>query len=251
MKRFILGSLVLVIALGAGIAQADFIDLPVKWSQPPDMTTSGGIDIRAEHPWPGGGSVIADDWVCDSTGDIVAVRWWGSYGIDLDPQLPNKSLPYPGLTDPTGTNPLLFEMSFHSDATVPEAGNTGNPDGGYTFPVWAQEHFIGTDFNGEKVYRYDAVIPLAYRFHQEAGNTYWIDIQLDVGYHGYPYNSWGWHSSIGPYGNKAVQSTTSHYTGWSAVCHDMAFELMVPVPAAVILGILGLGVAGIKLRKYA
>ena len=52
--------------------------------------------------------------------------------------------------------------------------------------------------------------------------------------------------------NVLMASSYSQYTGLG---HDVGKStqdfVLVPVPAAVILGILGLGVAGIKLRKYA
>ena len=275
MKRFILGSLVLVvIGLAAGIAQADPIGLPVKWSQLPDVTTIEGFDVWAEHPtgspgaaWPG--QVVADDWECTTPDKVVAVRWWGSYFKD------------PAYDQGTG-NQVRFELSFHYD--IPQDGSTPSEPGDSIYlwdNVWAQEDvMVDTsgdpveDAWGKQVYVYNAYLPIPFdqQTLKENGpydpgdpgyGIFWIDIEWDIRnitpngilpprnqadqYYGY----WGWHTAGVRENVDSAVTGPFHDGPWSNICHDMAFEIMVPVPAAVILGILGLGVAGIKLRKYA
>src|SRR5262245_57699093 len=85
MKHTIRKQLSLVIGIAALVsfvrpASADFIPLPVKWSQPIVYDASGtviiGKDRLSDHT---AGVVRADDFVCDTPLPIVAVRWWGSY----------------------------------------------------------------------------------------------------------------------------------------------------------------------------
>lgn len=274
MKRFILGSLVLVIVLGAGIAQADFIDLPVKWSQMPQMDPAKAGFKRAEHPEAWNGQIVADDWLCVDPDPVVAVRWWGTY---LNPALdPNPFNP----VNPAPPQWVDFEIVFHSDDPLVQ-----QPDGSWVNsqrypystplaplspivglePYWnfvqAQEEFVTTLSAGPgqpsyNLYRYDAYLPTP--FEQEQGTIYWIDIEYDEQHlgqqQGSTTDSWAWNTSLDAWNDKAVYGPhhIASYPDWNEFeCHNMAFELMVPVPAAVILGILGLSVAGIKLRKYA
>ena len=104
-------------------AMAGHIDLPVKWSQLPDMGETA-FDLRAEHPVADGGQVVADDWMCNSPLPIVAIRWWGSY---LNPAY-----------EPTAIRNLPFELSIHTGDSVPPP----NSEPGFDpeiFMVTAQE----------------------------------------------------------------------------------------------------------------
>ena len=254
MKRFILGSLVLIIVLAGGIAQADHIGLPVKWSQLPDLYYGSASRARAEHPQAWGGQIVADDFLCESPLPVVAVRWWGSY---LDTTL-----------EPTGGSRYLdFEIVFHTDDPLDLTQSPPVNSQGYEYStpldvissswhyVEAQEEFYGVvtapgqpSYN---LYEYNAYLPVP--FEQVEGTIYWIDIEYDEqGNHGQAVGDiWAWNSSTFSWNDKAVYGPT-HNGAWTVVpCHNMAFELMVPVPGAVLLGILGLSVAGIKLRKYA
>jgi hypothetical protein len=80
---FTLGFAVLVLL--AQSALADFIPLPVKWSQPIGFNPTNGLiigkDRLSDHTafGPNGGVVRADDFICNTPLPIVAVRWWGSY----------------------------------------------------------------------------------------------------------------------------------------------------------------------------
>jgi len=181
MKRFILGSLVLVIiGLAAGIAQADFIPQPVKWSQRPDMDISSAGYKRSEHPEAWTGQMVADDWMCNDPDPVVAVRWWGMY-------LNANAAPTDGDGDGIPDSRYLnFEIVFHSDDPLVQ-----NPDGswspnsqGYTYStplnmltgydiVSAQESYYGTVPDGPTdpgwiVYEYNAWLEVP--FEQEHGS---------------------------------------------------------------------------------
>ena len=256
MKRFILGSLVLVIVLAASVAQADMSDLYPKYSQLPDYTQYSYI---SEHPQIAGSTIVADAWLCNDPAPVQGVRWWGVY---RDAAAESAS---------TGT--IDFELSFHNDRVLVP----GEP---YPMPgallalrmVQATETATGfTNSEGLNVYMYEVDLrPYGYEFSQTPGKWYWLDVAYDTSGNGNPppgINTWAWQMDGAgyPYNNGAAVYTDcaqggTHAAGpWydltgnagGTVCHDMAFEILVPVPGAVLLGILGLSVAGIKLRKYA
>ena len=217
-----------VVGLLGGPAVAGHIGLPIKWSQLPDMGATG-VDIRAEHPLPSGGQVVADDWECTDPRPVIAVRWWGSY---LD-----------ATYEPTATRHLPFELSFHTGDTTSPPDSTPGP---YIKQfVSAQEHFFGVDGvgMGNNVYEYNAYLPDP--FEQIVGDVYWLDVELDIGALGWPMNTWGWHNTDMPWRDTAVSSTQTHGGAWVKLDEDMAFELMVvPEPLTglgMLMAIAGLG----------
>jgi len=232
MKRLITIYLIgLITWLGAaGIAQADPIGLPVKWSQLPDMDT--GTDYLSVHQT--NGPVVVDDFLCTSPLPIVALHWWGSY-LDGAPVIE-------GLKS--------FEVSFHPDGV-----GVSEPGQPYDFQIiQAQETFYGTTNAREDVYEYWAYLDTSWE--QVEGRTYWFDVAYNMAQGP---REWGWHESYQHWGDWAVQTGPGgspggnpHLGPWVQLTDkDMAFEVMVPVPGAILLGILGLSVAGIKLRKFA
>lgn len=210
---------------------AGHIDLPVKWSQLPEMGTAA-YDLRAEHPIEPGGQIVADDWMCNDPNPIIAVRWWGSY---LNPQY-----------EPTAQRYLPFEMSIHVGDTEPPPSSTPGPLD-KLFMVSAQEHWYGADANGINVYEYNVYIE---PYYQTMDQVYWLDIELDVGSLGWPYYTWGWHNTYQPWGDKTCFSTVSHDGPWNIDCDGQAFELMVPEPGSFISLTCGaLGLAGWMLKR--
>lgn len=220
------------VGLVTGLASpvfADFIDLPLKWSQPiTDLDSNGVIDgvlVSSDHTVVG---VKADDFTSDGR-PIVAVRWWGGYISDLAPRLN-------GFTGP-------FDISFHlSDANPPPYGTNAVHPGSLPMDpylvlyqnVTAQEVFVGTNSAGMFVYRYDAYLPLA--FNETAGVEYFIDIDKPTG------ETWGWQTiniSLSPIQDWAANTAGNHVGPWSSLPDDLAFELMVPEPSAMLLVALG------------
>jgi len=71
---------VIVIVAVTGTAFAGPFNLPIKWSQRPNMET--GIDYGSMRDW----YVVADDFECQDPRPVVHVHWWGSYWSGQDPQ---------------------------------------------------------------------------------------------------------------------------------------------------------------------
>jgi hypothetical protein len=227
------GAIILNAAVIAPV-YADYITLPVKWSQPIawDGSQIVGVDYLSNHDF---GNVRADDFLCNDARPIGAVRWWGSY-VGHSTQRPDTI----GFTMP-------FDVSFHWSTAN---GNPGiHP---FSLPVngaplslqtvLAQQTFVGYDQFGEAVYRYDAY--LSQPFAQTPGTEYFLDIDQPGT------EDWGWHaattqnldwSALAPNHNGVWQTPGSPY--------DLAFELMViPEPSGVTLSLLGLCVLGLWQR---
>jgi hypothetical protein len=226
-----------VVGMACGLTAsswADYITLPVKWSQP--ITTNGVavtgpgpfadtidlFDVSSDHT---ANIVRADDFTSNGR-PIVAVRWWGSY--IGEPQRTN------GYTGP-------FDISFHlSDGTAhPFSKPVSTPLVIYT-PITAQEVFVGVDTAGDSVYRYDAYLTTP--FNEQAGVEYFIDIDKPTG------EGWGWHmTTLQKQDFSAVAPT--HTGPWFNENFDLAFELMwVPEPSTGLLLLLG-GAASLGRRR--
>jgi hypothetical protein len=235
MKRLILASLC-VLLFAAGSAWADFINLPVKWSQVP--WDKNGSDWLSDHR---SGQVIADDFLCYTPEPIVAVRWWGSYKHDTEPRKPGRTGP--------------FDISFHNSLGLHPGSLPGPLITMYT--VNAQEVFVGLDNSGEPVYRYDAYLTNAagalepfdqWRYsHDQQYNMG----ELFIGICKPTLQNWGWHEVALPHPIlDFAAAALGHNDPWDrAGCGtDMAFELMViPEPATVCL--LGLGALSLLRRR--
>lgn len=230
------------------VAIASPIDLPVKWSQPPDMVF--GIDYLSMHRVTG--PVVVDDFRSNGM-PIVGFHWWGSY-FQNDPNL-----------GPTQDRNVQFEISFHPD--VP-AGNDPNytfstPGQPYQFQlVTAEESFFGTTQSQQRVYEYWALLNTPWT--EVAGNIYWVDFAWVAG----QFNTdpsgiiWGLHESSVHWNDSAVTTNppspggNPHLGPWMLVGvgqRDMAFEVLgqVPEPSTMLLigsGLLGL--AGYGRKKF-
>jgi hypothetical protein len=233
-KSLILAAVVVMSAAVTAPVFADFIPLEVKWSQPIVWDLGGGpilgVDRLSDHT---AGIVRADDFLCNDPRPIVAVRWWGSYiGPDQTPR-PNT----PGFTVP-------FDISFHLSTA------NGNPSiHPLSLPtdpflslqtVFAQQFFVGFDVIGEAVYRYDAY--LQDPFNQIPGTEYFLDIDQPL------HENWGWHETT--IANLDYPAWAPGHGGpWANdPPHDLAFELMVPEPSGLTLGVLGLGLLWVLQR---
>lgn len=216
------------------IAFADFIHLPVKWSQPIETNDDGAIlgVARASDdtiPW-----VMADDFLCNDPLPVMAVRWWGSYYA-----APQKQ-------DSVGFT-VAFDIGFHSSSFPDVSHPNSKPVNALLFQsVLAQEEFVGIDGTGDFVYRYDAYLTTP--FPQVPGTEYFISIDKPTG------EGWGWQDSAGPHPQLdwAALSPFGDNGPWFTFNPktDLAFEIMIPEPNTAALSLLGGGLLlGIVLRR--
>ncbi len=172
MKRLILTSCWCVLLFAASSVWADFIDLPVKWSQPPAFDT--GLDYISNHP---SNITRADDFICEDYDPIVAVRWWGFYLGETS-----------AMEEQHGFWKAM-DISFHlSNLGQHPSSLPLNPYLSLQ-TVLAQEWSTGLfDSQGEPVYEYNA--HLVDPFHQELDVEYFIDIDDPIE------TNWGWHEAV-------------------------------------------------------
>ena len=212
-------------------ASADYIPLPITWSQQPNDPEGGD--------WASNGmsQTVADDFLCADPDRIKAVRWWGGYSGETAAPRPD------GYTGP-------FQIAFYfSTPGQPEPhpySLPGNQVAFYT-DLTAQEVWVDVDGTGEFVYRYDAYLPTAFdqwawSQHPDNGipGELWISIAKtnDV--------DWGWEAALvaHPVLDYAAYATIGGGWLWqSSQITDMAFELMTPEPAT--LALVGLGLTGL------
>ncbi len=231
LRRFIIAAL--LFALTSLQSLADYINLPIKWSQPigPSAVQPGriyGTDRLSDHTFD---TIRADDFLCTDPDPIVAVRWWGSYlpetifsGLQPRPTTPGYTVP--------------FDISFHLSTFPNEPHPFSRPGPLLSLQgVLAQEEFVGIDDTGHYVYRYDAYLPQP--FYQQGTHANPIEYFLDIDKPSH--EMWGWHET--PYGGLDFPAVgTTHIGPWANdPPHDLAFELMtVPEPSsAAFIGLAG------------
>jgi len=215
------------IALSAAFftpARADFINLPVKYSQPIGFDAEGliiGSDFSSDQTL---NTVKADDFTDNYNDPIVAVRWWGSYG--------NTAQQTDGFVGP-------FDISFHLSDGAPHPFSLPVNASLALYVVTAQQAFVGLDESGEPVYRYDAYLPTP--FPESAGTEYFMAIDKPGSV-----PLWGWHESPGPHPILDYAALGASHNGpWQTLATDtdFAFEIMMPEPAGLSL----LVIAGLPL----
>ena len=175
----------------------------VKWEQPPDLTPTG-MDVLSAVP-----TVLADDFLCNVTGQITTIDIYASWYHDL----------FPG-----GPENIAFMLSFHED--IPDPDGAG-PEFSRPGPVICVQQFGPGEFLVEPVMQgpegwYDPTtdyyefpgdeVCWKYTFHPtepcwvqngtgEEPHVYWLDVQalpIDQGFY------WGWKSAMTHWNDDAV-----------------------------------------------
>jgi len=201
------------------------VGIGYKWIQKPDLSTEG-IDINASEPF-----ILADDFLCTTTGPITDIHLWGSWKFDEMPQM-----------DPHN---VWFRLSIHED--IP-AGTGGVP---YSRPgnvLWMREFTPGSFgaipyamqilegwmnppqdyiFPGDYTcWQYDFLIEdgqFYQRGTEEEPIIYWLDVQampMDQAF------QFGWKTSVEHWNDDAVWGIgVEPYTGpWNELVYPPMHE---------------------------
>lgn len=193
-----------------------------KWTQWPDLTENG-IDINCtSNAPPPNPFLLADDFLCTSTGPITNITIWASWK--------NDSIP--------GNNPsnVIFTLSIHTDTTNTSPPFNSMPGTCLWTNTFVPGRFICTQvttnkyeywwnpsdptavFPGDQTcYRYDFHIPPAQAFNQQGTPNkpivYWLDVQARPGGGTAPHKL-GWKTSTNHWHDDAVWVMASEpYSG--------------------------------------
>jgi hypothetical protein len=197
-----------------------------KWEQLPDLSTNG-MDVNdtmfTTQPPPY--YLLADDFICNSTGPITNITIWGSWFHDY----------HDGGLMPSN---VTFTLSIHDDIAA-----SNNPNGTYSMPgsvkkiwtfgpgqyscsIYASNIYEGwlnppADYNSMgdfTCYQYDFNIPTN-AFVQTNGTTYWLDVQAQMPAIGQV--KFGWKTSISHSNDAAVwANATEPWAGlWSKLVY--------------------------------
>jgi len=209
--------------------------IALKWSQPPDLETSG-VDVDATNDlpqtWPP--LILADDFECTASGPITGINVWGSWFSDILPA--------------GDANNVRFTLSIHQDIPASADGS------GYSRPgqvLWSKTYAPGT-FTVQKqngnlqsyygpytqwylpsthrdVYRYGFSIDQSQAFSQ-TGSTqqpvvYWLSVQAYLEHQpGTSPTRWGWKTSTQAWNDVAVyaQAVSPNGANWKPLGYPAA-----------------------------
>ncbi|MGB9623976.1 MAG: GEVED domain-containing protein [Phycisphaerae bacterium] len=151
--------------------------VPVKWIQPPDLSTQG-VDVNLYQ------FQLADDFLCTQSGPITDIHLWTSFYYDGVPEM---------------LNGVTFTLEIYSDVPAGPENPYSHP--GFllwsrTYPPftynaglcqagisewWHSPPDIWLPNNDHACYQYDFYIPEAEAFRQREGTVYWLSVKVAPG----------------------------------------------------------------------
>ena len=186
---------------------------PIKWIQEPDLT-SLGIDVNAAGT---DRYILADDFLCTTTGPITDIHIWGSWFADAFPWGDPRGMGFTlsiheDIPDPDGSGPefskpgrLLWRGDFPRTsydcvqvATVPRGEGWLNPGLSYVFP--GDYMVFRYDFHLDKPW----LQPFIQRGSPKRPVVYWLDVQHVAAPDGGPTEVFGWKTSTRHWNDDAV-----------------------------------------------
>jgi len=217
---------------------------PPKWIQLPDLDVTG-IDVYGtqQFDFP---VILAEDFLCTTTGPITEVAFWSSWYFDIfphgDPQFVGFHLSFhddiPANESPTGYSmpgQLLWEWEFPIGACFIEDIIQPLQEGF----MWPPEQY--EPFGDTVCFKYRCLLDEANAFWQlgtpDAPRVYWLDVQALTDD---PQAHWGWKTSVDHWNDDAVWAIGPPYDPepqwielryppghpWIPQSIDLAFELV-------------------------
>lgn len=227
-------------------------DDPTKWVQYPQITN--GLNVLATQP-----IVLADDFLCTTSGPITDIHIWGSWRQDQIFPAPGFILSFWSDVPTNQSNPfshpgtLLWQTNFFPGTyIVSNWGPTVNEQ--FFDPV--STNILGPEFN---LVQYNFDVDPAFAFVQQESNVYWLAVTAL----GFDTNQFlfGWKTSTNHWNDDAVYLDTEQGV-WNELRYplghpqefqsiDLAFALTtVPEPGSLGLFLVALmGVLAMRRRR--
>jgi len=233
-----------LLALWAAPAAADWLQGEPYKMHYPQLPDPNGWDVNLTGPW-----VVADDWLCTSTGPVTDIHFWYSWQGNVVKEItgvtatiwsdvpvgdPLNPFPYSHPGD------LLWGRTFLPEQFTiagPEIGAQGwlEPTGVYVKPDHTQYYQLNIE---------NILTP----FEQQKGTIYWLGLQVLASDEG----KVGWKTSLDAWNDDAVWAVDPQAGNWEElidpITHqslNMAFVITgaVPEPGTVVM-LIGLGMMG-------